>query len=198
MEKDVETGKAREFVAVVTCRDRVGIVRDITRRLGEWEANVESFSQTVLMNYFTLIFVVTFPQPHTVEETRRFLAGAGAAGEFEVGVKVYEPAARREPVLADCDRFVLTVSGPDKPGIIGQIAQFLASRGINITDLYAYKPDPANFLMISELALPRAISLAQVQLDIEQLGRRIGFSAGLQHENIFKATNEVAAPHSFK
>ena len=93
---------------------------------------------------------------------------------------------------------MLTVSGPDKPGIIGQIAQFLASRGINITDLYAYKPDPANFLMISELALPRAISLAQVQLDIEQLGRRIGFSAGLQHENIFKATNEVAAPHSFK
>ena len=38
------------------------------------------------------------------------------------------------------------------------------------------------------------LDLTQVQLDIEALGRQIGLALTLQHENIFRATNEVTAP----
>jgi len=185
------------FVVTLTCRDRVGIVRDVTDRISTWNGNIERFSQTVLMNYFTLIVVVSFPESRTVEELREFLAGAGAPGEFELIVKVFEKAAEIQPVLPDADCFILTATGPDQPGIIGQIARYLASKGINISDLYAYKPAPDSFVLISEVAIPRHISVAQIQLDLEQFGKQTGLACALQHENIFKATNEVSTPPSF-
>jgi len=190
--------RARQFVVVVTCRDRVGIVRDVTVRLEQWQANIESFSQTVVMSYFTLIFVVTFPEEHTTEDVREFARDGGAPGEWEVGVKVFEPDALNQPVLPDAERFVLTVTGHDRPGILRSISEYVASKGINIIDLYAYKSDPETFVMVSEIALPRQLNLSQVQLDIEQLGKQTGLAATLQHENIFKATNDVAIPAAFR
>jgi len=49
-------------------------------------------------------------------------------------------------------------------------------------------------VVVSELAVPPQLDLAQIQLDIEALGKSIGLAVTLQHENIFRATNEVAAP----
>ena len=39
------------------------------------------------------------------------------------------------PVVQDAERFVLTVTGPDRKGIIHTISSHLASRSINIEDL---------------------------------------------------------------
>ena len=197
MKKQNQQQESDWFVVTLTCRDRVGIVSDVAARIGQWNGNIERFSQTVLMNYFTLIVVVTFPEERAVKEVREFLAGAGKPGEFELIVKVFEKAAGSRPVLPDADNFVLTATGPDQPGIIGQIARYLASRGINISDLYAYKPTPNTFVLISEVTIPRNISVDQVQLDLEQFGKQTGLACALQHENIFKATNEVTTPPSF-
>jgi predicted amino acid-binding ACT domain protein len=187
----------KRFVVAVMSRDRVGIVRDVTATLIKHQANIERVSQTVVMNYFTLTLVVTFPKPHTPEDIRELLRSAGAEGEFEVSVKAFETGAEKEAVITNADSFVLTVTGPDRTGIIGQIATYLAGKGINIIDLYAYKPDPKNFMMISQLAVPQHMNAAQIQIDIEALSRKTGLSATLQHENIFKATNDVAAPANF-
>jgi predicted amino acid-binding ACT domain protein len=178
-------------------RDRVGIVRDVTSALAPYRANIERVSQTVVMNYFTLTFIVSFPQPHATEEIRDLLRSAGAPGEFEISVKVFEPEAEKETVVSDADGFVLTVTGEDQPGIIGEIAAYLSGKGINVTDLYAYKPDEKSFILISQLAVPRHMNAAQIHLDIEALSRKVGIAANLQHENIFKATNEVTVPAAF-
>jgi predicted amino acid-binding ACT domain protein len=178
-------------------RDRIGIVRDVTAALNPFEANIERVSQTVVMNYFTLTFIVTFSQDHSVEEIRKLLQSAGGPGEFEVSVKSYEPAAEHETVVADADCFVLTVTGKDRAGIISVIVTYLSGKGINIIDLYAYKPDAETFIVISQLSVPHQMNAAQIQLDIEALSRKAGLSATLQHENIFKATNEITAPGIF-
>ncbi|MDW8343179.1 MAG: ACT domain-containing protein [Verrucomicrobiae bacterium] len=183
------------MVAVMS-RDRVGIVRDVTRALGRWDANVEHASQTVVMNYFTLIMVVGFPESHTVAAVRDLLRTAGTPGELEVGVKLVEPTAN-QPVVSEIDRFILTAVGADRPGIVRELATFCAARGINITDLYGTTTADGQFIVISELAVPRRWELAQLQLDLAQLGQRIGVQVTLQHENIFRATNEVTAPGMF-
>jgi predicted amino acid-binding ACT domain protein len=185
------------FVVAVMSRDRVGIVRDVTEALIQHRANIERVSQTVVMNYFTLTLVVTFPKAHRPEEIQALLQSAGAAGEFEVSVKAFEAGAEKTVVITNADTFVLTVTGPDRTGIIGQIATYLAGKGINIIDLYAYKPDQKNFMMISQLAVPQHMNAAQIQIDIEALGRKTGLAATLQHENIFKATNDISAPATF-
>ncbi len=178
-------------------RDRVGIVRDVTAGLEKLKANVERVSQTVVMNYFTLILIVTFPKPHTAEQIRELLRSAGGPGEFEIGVKVFEEGTEREPAVSDADCFVLTVTGKDRPGIIGQIAAYLSGKGVNIIDLYASKPDEKNFMLISQLAVPHHMNAAQIQIDIEAMGRKTGLAVTLQHENIFKATNEITVPANF-
>lgn len=185
----------QRFVMSVMSRDRVGIVRDVTRALSRWDANVEHASQTVVMNYFTLILIVGFPVAHTVSEVRKMLAEAGAPGELEVGVKLAEPAS--EPPVPASDRFILTAVGGDHPGIVRELATFCAARGINITDLYGTTTTDGQFLVISELAVPRQWDVAQLQLDLAQLGQRIGVQVTLQHENIFRATNDVTAPGMF-
>jgi len=185
--------KSNWFAVTLTCRDRVGIVSDMTARMDQWGANIECFSQTVLKNFFTFIVVVTFPEERTAEEVREFLSGAGGPGEFDLIVKVFEKGAQGQPVLEDAGTFILTATGPDQPGIIGQVARYLASKGINISDLYAYKPAPDSFVLV-----PKEISVHQIQLDLEHFGKKTGLACALQHENIFKATNDVATPRSFR
>jgi predicted amino acid-binding ACT domain protein len=197
VEKTNKDHKSRKFVVAVMSRDRIGIVRDVTNALKTLQANIERISQTVVMNYFTLTFVVNFSIDHDADEIRSLLASAGSPGEFAVSVKNFEAAAETETVVSDSDCFVLTVTGHDHPSIIGDVAAYLAGKGINITDLYAYKPDEESFIMISQLAVPKYMNAAQIQLDIEVLGKEIGIAANLQHENIFKATNEITAPANF-
>ena len=57
---------SQRFVVSVMSRDRVGIVRDITRALAQWQGNVEQVSQTVVMNYFTFILIAAFPKARQV------------------------------------------------------------------------------------------------------------------------------------
>lgn len=188
---------ARRFAVAVMSRDRVGIVRDVTGALNAVCANIERVSQTVIMNYFTLTLIVNLAESRTAAEVRDLLRAAGGPGELEISVKVFEPAAETQPVVSNADCFVLTVTGPDRSGIIGEIAAYLAGKGINIIDLYAYKPDDVSFMLISQLAVPAHMNASQIQIDIEALSRKTGLAATLQHENIFKATNDVTAPANF-
>lgn len=182
------------FVVVVMSRDRVGIVRDVTAALRRLDANIERVSQTVVMSYFTLTLVVSLSRPTVADELRKLLASAGDEGEFEVAVKAFEAEAEPHPPVLDADPFILTMAGEDRPGILAEISEYLAGKGINIVDLYMSKPKPTRFVLISELAVPRQMNAAQIQIDIEALGKKTGLVATLQHQNIFKATNEVTAP----
>jgi len=182
---------SNRFVVSVMSRDRVGIVRDITQALAKWQGNVEQVSQTVVMNYFTFILVAAFPEVRTVAAVRELLQGAGAPGELEIGVKEFTDD---KPAVVTGDRFMLTTIGGDKPGIVHQLATFCAGKGINITDLYGATTADRQFIVVSEVAVPRSFDLTQIQLDIEALGQSLGIAINLQHENIFRATNEIAAP----
>ena len=175
-------------------RDRVGIVRDVTTALTRWRANIEHVSQTVVRDHFTFILVVTFPEPHTVAAVRELLQGAGAPGELEIGVLVFAPVAGQPAVVPAADRFILTTVGGDRPGIVHHLAVFLAGQGVNITDLYGATTADNQFVVVSEVAVPRQRDLTQLQADLERLGKSIGVAVTLQHENIFRATNEIAVP----
>lgn len=188
---------ATRFAISVMSRDRIGIVRDVTNALAPWQANIDFVSQTVVVDYFTLTLVARFPEPHTADEVRAVLRHAGQPGELEVSVKVVDPtgpATAAPSTKRPTDRFILTAIGGDRPGIVHHLAVYLAGKGINITDLYGVTTADQQFIVVSELTVPQQLDLTQIQLDIEALGRQIGLALTLQHENIFRATNEVTAP----
>jgi glycine cleavage system transcriptional repressor len=180
-----------EYIISVMARDRPGIIAGIGKAIYELGGNIEELSQTVVRGYFTIIVCATFPSPQPpLELVVKAIEETGAPGELHVMACLRHPS---EPISAtpeSYDRFILTVYGTDQPGIIYRMASYLASRGINITDLYG-RASGGGFTMVLELSVPPELDPRELKQDLEELGRSIGLSAHFQHENLFKATHDL-------
>ena len=56
--------------------------------------------------------------------------------------------------------FILTIFGPDRKGVIRRVTGYLASRSVNIDDLYAYV-EGDDFRLIAQLQVPEAFNATQ-------------------------------------
>jgi len=180
---------AKAFVLSVMARDRVGIIAGLTEAVLQFKGNIDALSQTVLEGYFTIIVMVSFDTDVDADALLEVVKAEGSIGELEVTVKErIDDADHLAP--AHNDTFVLTVSGPDQPGIIHRITGFLADRQINIDDLYAFlKAD--EFRLMAELEVPPDRALDRLLVDIESLWCGQDVSVSLQHKAIFVATTDV-------
>ena len=86
---------------------------------------------------------------------------------------------------------VVTVTGKDKKGIIAKVSAFLAEKGVNIVDISQTILDEY-FAMIMLVDMSEAKEeLAVIAKDCAELGKKIGMSIYLQHEDIFNAMHNV-------
>ena len=86
---------------------------------------------------------------------------------------------------------VVTVTGKDEKGIIAKVSSFLAEKGVNIQDISQTILDEY-FAMIMIVDMSQAnAELASIAKDCEELGKKIGMSIHLQHEDIFNAMHTV-------
>lgn len=179
---------ANAYVLNVMAEDRPGIVAAVSRAVVDAGGNIDACSQTVLSGYFTLIMAVSFPDALPVEAFVASLTGDGREGGLQVQIRPFRPQAGRDD--DNSDNFVVTCSGPDTPGVIHQFSHLLAEKAINIVDLYGQLTDE-QFVLISQVQIPRRWDLAMLQADLEALGTEQGYDVRLQHENIFIATNQL-------
>lgn len=88
-------------------------------------------------------------------------------------------------------RAVLTVVGKDKTGIIAKVSGFLAERKINILDISQTIMEEY-FAMIMLVDLSGAtVSLSNLADECAVMGKQIGMSIHVQHEEIFNAMHSV-------
>ena len=88
-------------------------------------------------------------------------------------------------------RAVVTVTGKDKKGIIATVSAFLAEKGVNIEDISQTILDEY-FAMIMLVDMSEAKEeLAVIAKDCAELGKKIGMSIYLQHEDIFNAMHNI-------
>jgi glycine cleavage system transcriptional repressor len=178
-----------DFVISVMSLDRVGIVAGLTEAVLELGGNIDAISQTVLKGYFTIIVTAHFDEEADAGALAAAVRARGAQGELEVSV---QPRRKLEPrpVVPDAQRFILTVSGPDRKGVIHRISSYLASRSINVEDLYAYR-EGERFVLLAQVEVPPGQELERLQMDVASLWAPGDMEVTLQHENIFLATNNV-------
>ncbi|MEX0718011.1 MAG: ACT domain-containing protein [Planctomycetaceae bacterium] len=182
----------KRYIITLMAANRVGIMAAVTTALAELGGDLLEVSQTVLQKFFTIILAAEFPEHRPPEVIVDHIRGVCSPYGIEVSLK--DPDA--EPTQPDdawvgTERYVLTVSGADKPGVIREISARLAQEGIDITDLYAVRSrGDGSFVMVMELAVPSGVDAVAVRRDVEALGVSGGLSAALQHENIFTATND--------
>ena len=88
-------------------------------------------------------------------------------------------------------RAVVTVTGKDKKGIIAKVSAFLADRGVNIEDIsQTILSEYFAMIMIADLSEAKE-ELSVLAQACAELGKKIGMSIYLQHEDIFNAMHNV-------
>jgi ACT domain-containing protein len=88
-------------------------------------------------------------------------------------------------------RAVVTVVGKDKTGIIAKVSAFLAERGVNILDIsQTILEEYFAMIMLVDLSGSKS-KLAPLADECAALGKEIGMSIHVQHEEIFNAMHSV-------
>ena len=86
---------------------------------------------------------------------------------------------------------VVTVTGKDKKGSIATVSAFLAEKGVNSEDI-SQTIMGEYFAMIMIVDMGEAKSdFAVIAKECAELGKQIGMSIYLQHEDIFNAMHSV-------
>jgi len=183
------------YVLNVMSDDHPGIVAAVTGAVENLGGNIDACSQTVLGGYFTLIMIVSLPEPiepDALTERVRWSESSDAA--YQVIARPVLPSDGFSPG-EQSDRFVITAFGKDQPGIVRRFSRYLAGRDINITDLYGDRSGE-EFVLIGQLEIPKQWDIRLLQADLEQMGKELGFTVRLQHENVFVATNQLRLARS--
>lgn len=185
------TSTTEDFILSVTAKDRPGIIAAVTRTLFELGGNVTELSQTVMRGYFTLILCVALPKGLEPEVIRSRVEGSEPAFELSVGVRRYDPKSLFVPE-PEAGVYFLTLQGKDRPGLIARITAHLASRSINIEDLYT-RTEGEEITMILQLRPQSPPSAEQLRLDLAAIASELDVAAYLLHQDILRATSEVGA-----
>jgi glycine cleavage system transcriptional repressor len=157
-------------------------------------ANIDGISQTVVEGYFTVILTAAFRAAVPPDDIRGAILRNFAGNEASVVVIPHDARrAARRPVRGD--RYVVTITGRDQPGILKAVTAFLAEKGINIEDWHV-DFGRAGVTQIGEITVPTLLDIKQLQDDFRQALAPLNLTSCIQHENIFRATNEVTAIRS--
>lgn len=88
-------------------------------------------------------------------------------------------------------RAVVTVTGKDQKGIIAKISAFLWEKGANVEDIsQTILGEYFAMIMIVDVSGVEQ-ELSSLAKECAELGKQIGMSVYLQHEDIFNAMHNV-------
>ena len=136
-------------------RDRPGIVAGITGALLDFDGNVDDSQMSILHGQFAVMLIVSVPDDTDVDAVAARLDETAA--ELGLGGVTVTP-------VSELDRgpgptHVLTVYGPDRPGIVHDVAALLAEHGVNVTDLRTKRTGAETsplYTMMMEVVVPEA------------------------------------------
>lgn len=184
------TANSRYVISVLS-PDQVGILKKITTAIADLGGNIDGMSQTVVNHYFTVIIMAQFKTTYTRDSIRDLILENFKGDPVSVVVQNYqESILKSEPVRTD--RYILTLTGKDRPGILKTVTSYLADNNINIEDYY-FTIQGEEVTHIGEVSVPVDIDIKQLQGELQTLVSAIDLVATLQHENLFRVANDIFA-----
>jgi|LSQX01.2.fsa_nt_gb glycine cleavage system transcriptional repressor len=179
------------YVISVMHKDRVGIIADVTSAIKQLGGNLEDMSQTVMRGYFTMLLLAAFPDGTDEATLRSALSAVKDLADFEIGIVPFEPDANNGVKADDSeDRYVLTASGPDAPGLVAAIAEYLRQKGINIIDLTT-QANQGRYIMMFLVQLQPQTDVGKLKHSLRIAMSDLGIQTELRHQALFKMTNEI-------
>lgn len=173
------------MVISVMDRDRPGIVAEVTEGISALGGNLADLRESVLCGYFTMILVASFSAEISAETVEQTLAK-----ETSSRVSV-EPAEGSLTEAGGSEEvYVLSAVGRDRVGLVAQVSRFCCDRGVNVLDLASHV-DADQYTMMLQLDLSSIQCLEDFKAELSEFGKTTGLNLVLQHNDIFRATNEI-------
>ncbi len=154
--------------------DRPGIIAGTTDRIAGLGLNLEDSTMTLLRGHFAMTLVCAGDAGVTqVEEA---LAPLAADGTLTVTVRALPDQQPQAPVGT---RWVLTVHGGDRPGIVSAVIGEVAEVGGNVTDLTTRLAGEL-YLLIAELDLPASADTDALAVALRSVADQLGVGVTLR------------------
>lgn len=174
-------------------RDRPGIVAAVARVLFEQSCNIENVSQAMLQSEFAGIFLVSLPAGLTASDLHRTIEARLKPLGLQVHTKPCESGGESCSPPA-CEPFVITTRGPDRRGLVADVAEVIAKHGVNITNLQAFFKGgeaPGDNIMIYEVDVPASVDHQAFARDLSARAGSLQLDLSIQHRNIFEALHRI-------
>ena len=193
-----------KYTASFLGRDCPGVVAAVSRLFGDMGCNIEAMSQTMLSGAFAAIFVVSAPEAAAAPR------GDGTCGADCLRLRLEEGLERAEVDLSvlvrpaiveqwganlDCEPFVVTVDGPDRPGLIGGMSRVFGRHGVNIENLKAILGEggEGRALFVFEVMVPDTVDLGRLRRELALEANSLNLRVSVQHRDIFEAIHRVSS-----
>jgi glycine cleavage system transcriptional repressor len=173
------------MVISVMAEDRPGIVAEVTESISELDGNLADLRESVLCGYFTMILVAGFPPTVSPEEVVSSLTGVTGA---KISILPHEGSLTGAESSGQA--YVLSAVGRDRVGLVAQVSRFCCDRGVNILDLASHV-EADRYTMMLLIDLSGVASVQTFKKELAALGDKSGLNLVLQHNDIFRATNEI-------
>lgn len=164
------------LAVTVLGHDRPGIIAEVTGALADLGGNLEDSSMTLLRGHFAWTLIVSGP---SADDVRERLAPLAADDLVVTVLSVPDPSIATAP---ETSRYVLSVHGGDRPGIVSTITGVVASAGGNIVDLTTRLSGDL-YVIVAEVALPADVELSTLERALTTAAGEVGVGVSLRPED---------------
>lgn len=181
---------SKRYIMTVLAANRTGILAALANALDELGGNMRDVSQAVIHKFFAMIMAAEFPEetdPEVIVDHIR-----AVCRPFGAEVTLRDPAGEMgfdgESEPTPKERYVLTLAGPDRPGVLRFLAHRLALDGIDLVDLQGrLEQQDEMFLAAMELSVPPGIDALQLCEELKHEFESDGITVTMQHRRIIAA-----------
>ena len=181
---------SKQLVISVMSKDRPGIIADITTVIFKLGGDLADLNQSVLGGYFTMILIAEFGEEITPEDLLAGFSHIQSDTKIEANIKEMEDSLQTEKEKLPVETYIVTAQGVNRKGLVKTMGDFFYSKNINVLDLVTTLEDTV-YTMIFQIDLSNISSLKNLRKELELLAETENMELVLQHNDIFKATNEV-------
>jgi len=144
--------------------------------------NIEDASMTRLGGEFSMMLVTALPPSATASKMMKSFKTI----EKKLGLQVTAqpiPASAARRSKQEPPKYLISVYGADRPGIVYQVAQVLAKRQVSITDLQtkvigsSQKPV---YVMLLELLMPASFDMDLLRTELDDLRQSLKVEISFQ------------------
>jgi glycine cleavage system transcriptional repressor len=157
--------------------------------------NIENLSQTLLDTVFGALLRVELAADDSAEKLQEALSHSFAGLDLFVRVHPWnESTTDWHQHKPETQPYIVTAIGPDRQGLVAEMATALFEHGVNITNIQAiFKggKNPMDNLMVFEVDVPRSTVMDALREVLADIAERLDLEISVQHRKIFESVSNI-------